>query len=358
MDSNIQMIPPQDKLEFWDKEYESSKNSRLSKTKTTDTIENDQTQPKLDLLYSSGKVNKLDSEVLDNELTSLLEEPLYSSFSYINPKFVDKWKTELQSGLQGLLLFLSFSSGKNATYGQKMQNLTYKTDSGSTKRRLYLYSVALVASNYGWQKLTFYLSDKRWADMPMNTMKYRVWRTVHLLEKVFRALTLANFILFISNGKYKTILERVFGLKLTFSKPQFFQSVSFEFMNRQMVWHAFTEFLMFIIPLLNTTRIKSHLTRSIRQAVGLPPVYIDPEISSLRNGLCPICYTEEMDKAKETGIILDEFKIATRCRITNGYKANCGHEYCYVCIKKKMSREGTSCSCLRCGNVINGITSI
>ena len=39
---------------------------------------------------------------------------------------------------------------------------------------------------------------------------------------------------------YRTPLERVLGMRLVYATRQTSRAVSFEFLNRQLVWHAFT----------------------------------------------------------------------------------------------------------------------
>jgi len=41
-------------------------------------------------------------------------------------------------------------------------------------------------------------------------------------------------------GRYRTTVDRLLGMKLVPSRRQVRRSVSYDFMNRQMVWHAFT----------------------------------------------------------------------------------------------------------------------
>ena len=40
--------------------------------------------------------------------------------------------------------------------------------------------------------------------------------------------------------RYRTVADRIFGLRLISARRHFQREVSYEFMNRQMVWHAFT----------------------------------------------------------------------------------------------------------------------
>ncbi len=37
--------------------------------------------------------------------------------------------------------------------------------------------------------------------------------------------------------------------------------VSYEFMNQQLVWHGFSEFLFFLLPLINIDRIRNGIRR-------------------------------------------------------------------------------------------------
>lgn len=43
------------------------------------------------------------------------------------------------------------------------------------------------------------------------------------------------------------------------------RALSFEYLNRQLVWHELSELLLYVLPLINVTRIKalvmSHLPR-------------------------------------------------------------------------------------------------
>jgi len=56
--------------------------------------------------------------------------------------------------------------------------------------------------------------------------------------------------MFLWDGRYPSLLMRLLGLRLVPASPHLTRLVSYEFMNRQLVWGAFTEFLMLSIPLL------------------------------------------------------------------------------------------------------------
>lgn len=79
------------------------------------------------------------------------------------------------------------------------------------------------------------------------------------LEVAHGALSLLNFVAFLQDGRYvpqclpllntnllleycrhRTIVDRVLAMRLDPTQALIKREVSYEFMNRQMVWHAFT----------------------------------------------------------------------------------------------------------------------
>lgn len=129
------------------------------------------------------------------------------------------------------------------------------------------------------------------------------------------------------------------------------REVSFEYLNRQLVWHAFTEFLLFILPLLRIGKWRrwwGRLVRKVRSegATGSEPT---GELNFLPERTCAICYKET--DAESAGAALGGGRATD---ITNPYEAvECGHVYCYVCLAGKIElEEGEGWACLRCGGNI------
>jgi hypothetical protein len=65
------------------------------------------------------------------------------------------------------------------------------------------------------------------------TCKYR-------LSKMLEYLEFANHVTFMLDGKYPSILYRIFGLKLIPKIKDQHHSVDVSYMNRQLLWQAFT----------------------------------------------------------------------------------------------------------------------
>jgi peroxin-2 len=92
--------------------------------------------------------------------------------------------------------------------------------------------------------------------------------------------------------RYRTIADRLLHMSLVPSHSLVKRDVSYEFMNRQMVWHAFTvsllitfnlpslikscqEFLLFLLPLLNARSFRrrlSRLTSHINVPTSIPSI--------------------------------------------------------------------------------------
>ena len=56
---------------------------------------------------------------------------------------------------------------------------------------------------------------------------------------------------------FRSLLERLLGARLVYNKGSMARALSFEYLNRQLVWHELSELLLFLLPLLNVARLKS-----------------------------------------------------------------------------------------------------
>jgi peroxin-2 len=131
------------------------------------------------------------------------------------------------------------------------------------------------------------------------------------------------------------------------------REVSFEYLNRQLVWHAFTEFLLFILPHLRIGRWRRWWARIIRKVRspenGTSGTEAAGELAFLPERTCAICYKET--EGESAGAAMSGGRATD---VTNPYEAvECGHVYCYVCLAGKIElEEGEGWSCLRCACIV------
>ena len=70
----------------------------------------------------------------------------------------------------------------------------------------------------------------------------------------------------------RSLIERCLSARLVYQKANMARAISFEYLNRQLVWHELSELLLFILPLVSVTRIKRMVTNrwpSLRAATGI-----------------------------------------------------------------------------------------
>uniref|UniRef100_A0A7C8Z545 RING-type E3 ubiquitin transferase (cysteine targeting) n=1 Tax=Opuntia streptacantha TaxID=393608 RepID=A0A7C8Z545_OPUST len=108
----------------------------------------------------------------------------------------------------------------------------------------------------------------------------RAWFFLQRIEGFYRAAAFGNLLIFLLTGKYRSLIERALRARLVYGSPNMNRSVSFEYMNRQLVWNEFSEMLLLLLPLLNSPSFR-HLFH---------PFSKDKSSGSTRDETsCPIC---------------------------------------------------------------------
>lgn len=170
------------------------------------------------------------------------------------------------------------------------------------------------------------------------------------------------------NGRYRTLLDRALRLRLAPPSSQVSRQVSFEYLNRQLVWHAFTEFLLFLLPLVGISRWRRWVSRAWRKIKSLVRRRAESEekdtsageLAFLPERTCAICYQDQIPTStSETEITVVAGASggvvgSAQTDITNPYETiTCGCIYCFVCIATRLEAdEGEGWACLRCGELV------
>lgn len=304
----------------------------------------------------------------------------------------EDWSHEILFALRAMLFKLSIWD-HNASYGAALQGLKY-TDSRSkgpvfsspTKWQKGIYGLLTVGGRYAWDKWESWLVgqeggyDEVSADTLLSIGNALLTDTtkpspdIRMLSRLTDMISTSHsiaafisFLVFLVNGRYRTLVDRVLRIRLTPPSAQASREVSFEYLNRQLVWHAFTEFLLFLLPLVGIGRWRRWISRVWKKMVNSVRSSGDDdetpekqgELAFLPERTCAICYydqnpttTTESDTiaASASGGIVG----SAQTDITNPYETvPCGCIYCFVCIVQKLeAEEGQGWSCLRCGEIV------
>ncbi|KAL8305521.1 hypothetical protein RB597_003686 [Gaeumannomyces tritici] len=328
----------------------------------------------------SFRVGQVDAELLDEELLGLLRGQVNEALKYLGggggtARMGDDWAPEILLVLRAVLFKLTVWD-HGATYGAALQNLKY-TDARQDSTRLSppsrlqksLYGAVTVGGKYLWTKWEDWLiGQDNGYDAPAPRIQ-RFTRLTSMASNVHAAAALASFLAFLVQGRYRTLLDRLLRMRLAPLTSQVSREVSFEYLNRQLVWHAMTEFLLFFLPLIGIKRWRKWFSRAWRRTKevvtagtaddGQGRKEKKGELAFLPERTCGICYhdqnsgqnteNEVMAAAASSGVVG-----SAQTDVTNPYETiPCGCVYCFVCLATRLEREeGEGWTCLRCGELV------
>ncbi|KAJ4984753.1 peroxisomal biogenesis factor 2 [Stagonosporopsis vannaccii] len=333
------------------------------------------------------RVGQVDAELLDDELLELLKGQVGEGLKHFGTHATDTYGAEILLALRAVLFKLSIWNN-NASYGAHLQGLRYTDARASAANRpppkpwqKAAYGLITIGGRYAWSK---------WEDRllaasddyarPAGPRLALLTRLTEALSSAHDVASLASFLVFLVNGRYRTLTDRLLRLRLTPAAHATSREVSFEYLNRQLVWHAFTEFLLFLLPLVGITRWRRILSRTLRRlraaflalvgrrpsrSLDSPAADDDDddektgELAFLPERTCAVCYRDQNPSAASEADALTQSAAgggvvgSAATDITNPYMAECGCVYCFACLAQRIAaEEGEGWPCLRCGDVV------
>lgn len=264
------------------------------------------------------RVSQLDATELDDDLLSVLQDQLLAIFKVLPSTRVLQFKPELRAALKAVLWWCSLRP-KGQTYGQEMLNIQYSTDAARTTRLSVRHKLTLLVLGVGveWIKERFHVLGSL---ISRSAAPRRLETLLGYFSATVNTLSLLNFTVFILRGSYPTLQDRLAGLHMAPSSPQTLRNLTYDYMNREILWHGFSEFIFFILPHFNVFAIRNWLNRAA----------LSPPSSPTDHSVCVFCE-----------------KTPTRPSVTQ-----CGHVYCYYCLQANcMADKRFSCSA--CGHIVS-----
>ncbi|EGC36519.1 hypothetical protein DICPUDRAFT_150983 [Dictyostelium purpureum] len=356
--SNVSRVESSSSVSYehsdWNKVYNSEREKLLNINKEIQSIKRPST--------TIVRVSQLDSARLDEEILDLLRSQFMKIFSFFKPNFIQRFQPEINAILKSIIFKLSiFNLG--TTYGNQLQNLTFRNEKafdpnrGSdqltklTLRQKWLSGLINIGGEWLWTRLNRYSIKEGWSERPSTDFRKRLWNLMNFLESSYKALSILNFLAFLYDGKYVTLVNRVLHMRLVYAHPTLSRNISFEYMNRLLVWHGFTEFILFIMPLINIDRIKSFLYRVlIKNSFGSNTS--SSSASSSSSSLQQLQKQQLLIQQQQ--MVLSKCPICMNDPISIPYTSDCGHLFCYYCIKTSCMID-SSFTCPRCNTLISNI---
>ncbi|XP_068160262.1 peroxisome biogenesis factor 2 isoform X2 [Antennarius striatus] len=282
------------------------------------------------------RINQLDALELDSALEHLLWTQFSQCFHNWHPGLLTPVEPELRALLQLLLWrFTLYSS--STTVGQSLLSLRYHNIHSSSHHytplsRRQTVGLALLTTGAHWLQERLYslrlllglsagghLCERDGSDLQKGLRK-----CLTLVSGVAQLASLINFLVFLRKGRYPVLAERIVGARAVFSKPNVVRDVTYQYMNRELLWHGFSEFLIFLLPLINMRKLKDNVSLLI--------------------------FGGENSDQKTAA---EERRLVTECGLcgewpTLPHTVGCRHVFCYYCIKSHSIADATL-TCPNCG---------
>ena len=137
--------------------------------------------------------------------------------------------------------------------------LNLNLESGLPVKTLLGHAFLTILTPYIHTRIKTRAPSHGWPDAPSSDYRRKLWKILNTAESLHSLLGLLNFVVFLSNGRYvsvvdlhkfsaalihycryRTLSDRLLSMRLAPTRQLSNRAVSYEFMNRQMVWHAFT----------------------------------------------------------------------------------------------------------------------
>ncbi|KAJ8279706.1 hypothetical protein COCON_G00067720 [Conger conger] len=278
------------------------------------------------------RISQLDAFELDTALEQLVWSQFTQCFQHFKPGHLTPFEPELKALLQ-LLLWRFTIYSQSATVGQSLLNIRYKNDLSQAQRyrpmsRSQKLWFALCTIGEKWLKER---SHSLFLTRPAESAVHKARHALSFLNGFAKVASLLNFFLFLQKGRFPTLSERFLGVRAVFSRPQGVRDIGFQYMNRELLWHGFAEFLIFLFPLVNTRKLKA--------------------------SVCSLFAPLDGQGGRAT-----EAAHCTECALcgewpTMPHTIGCRHAFCYYCVKSHAIAD-MYLSCPKCGSEVRSLEPV
>ncbi|XP_062335987.1 peroxisome biogenesis factor 2 isoform X1 [Osmerus eperlanus] len=278
------------------------------------------------------RISQLDAFELDSALQQLLWSQFSQCFQNLGPGLLTPLEAELKVLLQMLVWRFSLYSG-SSTVGQALLGLRFHNALSHAPRyqtlsRRQRLGLLLLGAGPRWlRERSHSLLRSLGAGPGSGALSGGLRTGMGLLSGLVQTANLVNFLVFLRKGRYPSLSERILGARAVFSRSPGARDVAFQYVNRELLWHGFAEFLIFLLPLVDMRRAKA----ALRYFLSGPAVAEEEGAGSPGGQECGFC---------------GEWP-------TMPHSIGCPHVFCYYCVKSHAIADGYL-TCPQCGQEAAG----
>jgi len=136
--------------------------------------------------------------------------------------------------------------------GHEIQNIKFasrneKREFGPlTKKQKILFLLLDIIGGYVADKMRAHFENTQ--DHELSKPMVIAKKTFQWLDKIYKLLSLINFVLFIRTFKYHTLVERILKIEYDHIRQGVRRTLDFEYMNRTIIWNVLSDFMAFALP--------------------------------------------------------------------------------------------------------------
>ena len=184
-----------------------------------------------------------------------------------------------------------------------------------------LYCFGSVFLRYFWTRAGHTAASLHWGDAPLESWQGATWNVLRKVETGYKIASLLNILVFFKTGKYRSVLERVLRTRLVYARPSAGRAMSYEYLNRQLVWSEVSEVLLFLLPLVNAAAVKKAIHSILPRLPNFP---FNSNNSSTGGSTVVVPHDDESAPCGICGT----------AEILTPYAAEpCNHVFCYYCVR-------------------------
>jgi peroxin-2 len=298
------------------------------------------------------RVTQLDTNELNNSLLTSLKHSLNEElFKYINLNILQRYRVEIFAAVKFVIWYHTF--GKNGqTIGQMLLDWTYSNSSTNTKLLLtkkIIHAIIYCLDEWFEERfflilkkilLTIYLFKKKKntnrndqtteptssasTTVETATFEKKFHQITNFLFQFYKSLSFVNFLVFLYNGKYLHLWERLLRWRPIYNKAQFMStsnSVS-EASIREEMWYAYFSLFKMSNNLVNISSVYNKFIQNLFKSnkTRLAITKNKNQFDQINTSVCGICGEAPVMAHKSVNEKEDDFQI-------------CKHIYCYQCVR-------------------------
>ena len=194
-----------------------------------------------------------------------------------------------------------------------------------------VYGAVSCGGAYAWGKWRRKMARERFDEEASDGWKYRAWRMSQVAERAHTLASFVNFCVFLRCGAYPTLLDRVLSARLVYQRPTMQRVVDYEYLNQQLAWREISDLMLFTLPYLYSTRVRSVLGALARPMSSTAAPSAGTGRTRIQAYECVACGCGEP--------------------VHPFIAVPCGHPYCYYCLRSRMLDSAT-CPCVKCSQPV------